>query len=108
MFEACCYADEGEPPSFEADKLWRKARKVHRCCECHRDSIKPGDLYLIEAGIWDGEWETFKTCRVCYGVRSDFFKGGFVYGRMWENLYGCYATGDKEDDAWLEPPGGWR
>ena len=43
---------------------WRKARKEHRCIECHVP-IAPGELYEFISGIWDGEPDSYKTCRAC-------------------------------------------
>lgn len=46
-----------------------RARKQHRCCEC-RISIKPGDTYHRAEGLWDGSFQTFKTCTTCAEFRD--------------------------------------
>ncbi len=47
-----------------------KARKQHRCCECH-GAIMPGEQYEKITGIWNGEPETYKTCAVCAAKRQE-------------------------------------
>lgn len=64
--------DDYGPDVFEAND--RKARKVHKCVECRRE-IQIGETYLEEAGLWEGEWSRFKTCRDCESIRRTFFKG---------------------------------
>jgi hypothetical protein len=51
------------------NETFPKARKQHKCCECHRD-IQPGEKYQRSEGLWEGEWMTFKTCMLCYDLRK--------------------------------------
>lgn len=46
----------------------RTARKTHRCCECRRDRIRPGDRYVEHRGLLDGEWTTYRVCARCERV----------------------------------------
>lgn len=57
------------------------ARKTHTCHECDR-AILPGERYLIESGIWEGEHYTYKTCSDCLSIREVFFCDGWIYGQV--------------------------
>lgn len=65
---------------FEAAAVYkehiRRAKKRHRCGEC-RGLIEPGQHYWESRGMWDGEWNMFRTCGSC-----------FVLGH---NLVACYT-----------------
>lgn len=82
-----------QPQVFSTKQV--KARKPHKCCECHED-IKKGDLYQYYSGIWD-EPASYKQCTRCAEIfieatRLDagvFGDGvGFTELRMWflENM----------------------
>lgn len=65
-----CYCDIDEPTFYLAET--RKARKLHRCCECKR-LIQPGEQYERVAGKWpelDGGVITVKTCSECLKLRE--------------------------------------
>jgi hypothetical protein len=47
----------------------RKARKAHKCCECH-GMIQPGEIYHYHHGVWDGEAADFKVCMDCDALRA--------------------------------------
>lgn len=51
----------------------RTARKRHQCNEC-RGHIEPGDVYEYVAGLWDGDFNSFKTCIHCETARN-FYVG---------------------------------
>ena len=57
------------------------AKKKHTCCECSGD-ILPGKKYENVRGLWDGEFETFKTCLACSSIRGEYCSHGFVYGEL--------------------------
>ena len=46
-----------------------KARKLHRCCECH-GAINPGDTYEKAFIVQDGDVSNFKTCQKCAEARD--------------------------------------
>ena len=46
-------------------RRWQRARKTHTCTAC-RETIRPGDLYHVLTGVWDGEWDSFKHCARCW------------------------------------------
>ncbi len=49
----------------------RKARKDHKCCECH-GTIAKGETYQYSSGIWDGSPGHFKTCMACVSVKETY------------------------------------
>ncbi len=72
-----CYCEEGDLPAVSRTE-WRKARKAHICCEC-KDIIRLGERYELTAGLWDGEWKTFRTCGDCVDTRLEVFDmAGFL------------------------------
>ncbi len=48
-----------------------RARKAHRCCEC-RGAIPAGEIYRLASGLWDGGWDTYKTCLDCVEIEDRF------------------------------------
>jgi hypothetical protein len=60
----CAY----EPASAYVQS-WHKARKQHKCYECHR-AIHPGELYEKVWAIWDGNMGVVKTCTRCLDLRE--------------------------------------
>lgn len=87
MSEATCCplsSGDGPAPSFIDDEL-RRARKEHRCSECHQ-TIGRGEKYESATGMWDGRINTFKTCLTCVEIRQHFGCGGWVYGQVWSDL----------------------
>lgn len=63
---SCCIIEDG-PDVFTEE--WRKARKVHRCCEC-RSKIEIDETYEYIKGLWDGHWSEYKTCEKCADLRD--------------------------------------
>jgi hypothetical protein len=62
-----------------------KARKEHICIECKR-IIKPSEIYEKNVGKWDGEISIYKVCRDCISIRKMFFKDGFYFGEIYQDL----------------------
>lgn len=52
-----------ETPEF-CEESRPKAAKEHRCCEC-RGTIYTGEIYHLLKGVWNGEFQTYKTCTDC-------------------------------------------
>ena len=79
----------GEAPSvqwIEAPIAW----KAHKCCEC-LSVISPGEKYERISGVWEGEFQTFKTCMICAEVRrtanSDLRDDeGIPFECLWETV----------------------
>lgn len=61
------------------------ARKEHWCCEC-REAILVGAKYERTEGLWDGRWDTFKTCLSCVEIRDHFACNGWTFGHLWSDL----------------------
>lgn len=67
MMDAC-YCDDGERPDVY-DAEVRKARKSYACYEC-TTGIKPGERYERVATLYEGRWETTRTCCRCLDLRQ--------------------------------------
>ena len=77
----------------------RKARKEHRCVECHR-VIKPGEAYRYEFGIYEHEAAQYKTCAHCSAAREWLRINceTWIYADVFQDLY------DHFTDAGAYPP----
>lgn len=64
-----------------------KARDCHQCVECD-STINVGEKYELVEGLWDGEWQRFKTCKTCSSVRQELDKRGIevFFGELIETL----------------------
>lgn len=60
---SCC-----DLPSFSRTKVVR-ARKRHHCVECDR-AIEVGGEHEVFAGVYDGQWETYRFCLRCSRARN--------------------------------------
>jgi hypothetical protein len=76
-----------------------KARKQHKCCECYV-IIKAGDIYEKVVGKWDGEFCTFKTCKICVEIRDQIFCS-WEYSNLWE-VFGEYTDYGNLDFSMLD------
>lgn len=77
---------DGEMPEFCHDSTPR-AKKEYKCCECGR-TISIGEKYGKARGVWNGEFQTFKTCEHCL-IARDWIQdecGSFIYGMLAEDL----------------------
>ena len=82
-----CSFEDGDPAKVE-NVTWRKARRVHVCCEC-REDIPRGVLYEHVSGLWDQHWSTFKTCKTCTRIRDHYCPNGGEYGGLAEQIWDC-------------------
>lgn len=78
-----------EAPAAYVETM-RRARKVHRCCECAR-SIQPGDRYQVASGVWDGRGASFKTCARCLRIRKAHIAG---VNAVDPSDHACWLFGD--------------
>jgi hypothetical protein len=76
--------DYGETPSI-CDSKMQIARKPHKCCECGQ-VISQGQKYERFRGMWNGKFDTFKTCQTCLDIRSEFFCT-YVFGQIFDDLH---------------------
>ncbi len=80
-------------PLPEADEfcdVWNEtrptAKKAHRCEEC-RENIEVGSKYQRVESLFDGHWETTKTCLLCVELREHFSCGrSTIMGELWASL----------------------
>jgi hypothetical protein len=85
----CSCSDDGEFGTLLEDSF-RVARKEHKCCECNRD-IKIGEEYEYIHGLWDGEFNTFKTCLGCQRLRDDICSS-YLYGELHQVVWDCFGA----------------
>jgi hypothetical protein len=64
----------------------RQSEKIHKCDECYKD-IQVGEKYELYKGSMDYESFTQVTCMDCISMRNSFFRSGYIFGTIWENLY---------------------
>lgn len=86
-----CNTDYDYPRFYHM--TYRKAKKLHSCCECGR-TIKKGEKYQYVCGGWDdAKVSTFKTCKYCVVAQNWLHKecGGFMHGGLQEEI---------EEHAW--------
>lgn len=57
-----CACDAEGPSCFRTEV--RRARVAHRCVECWC-SIRPGERYQHNSGVWDGRGSHFAMCIDC-------------------------------------------
>lgn len=94
---ACDYADE-------TYQVWWQdvvtARKQHVCCECG-ETIEPGQKYESYRGLYDGYFNTHKTCIPCRDIR-DSLCSSWMFETLREVVFECmgfdYVTGETIDD----------
>lgn len=63
----CFYIDD---PSTIWDAHIVRARKLHYCDECYAETIQPGQLYERVGSLFDGRWDTVRTCSECLSLRE--------------------------------------
>lgn len=87
MSAICCPLSEYDAGGNEFyHDATRKARKQHKCCECHR-VIEPRETYQRAAGKSDGNLWNYSTCFLCAEIREHFQCGrGWLFGSLWEDL----------------------
>ena len=83
----CSIYDDDDGPELWAG-TFPVARKEHVCCECG-ETIKSGQKYSRDKGLWDGVFLVFKTCMTCYSIREHYCPKGFAYGRLVGQLRDC-------------------
>jgi len=91
---------EASPRCFSETEV--TARKPWKCCECHQ-LIPVGTRHEAASGIWQGTWDTQRTCLPCAQIRKDYCACGWVYGGLEEAIWEClgenYITGEIADWA---------
>jgi len=65
---------------------YRKARKIHKCCECKKD-INPGQEYKYAVGKWEGEFNYYRWCLECDEIKiyiMNRFSESIIFGELLE------------------------
>lgn len=72
-----------------------KARKPHRCRDCHKQ-IDAGILYKNIVGVWEGDFFAFKSHPECHAAHQDYNVNVLEsrYGDEW------YDLSEIEVDSW--------
>jgi hypothetical protein len=91
-----CSWDDGETCSIY-ERIMRKARKEHWCCECG-DPIPKATTYEYVAMLFDGHWSHCKTCVPCMNIMENM--GGCVpHGGLREAFYEMFRWNYLDDPA---------
>jgi hypothetical protein len=81
---------DADPPDFWAPPELRRARKSHRCCECC-GTIALGEQHWRFAGVWVGDFMTFRACVPCEELRQEIVDDcGEEYRPPFEGLRDAY------------------
>lgn len=67
--EYCDCDIDDDPPSFWAVNRVKRARKPHKCDECH-GPINIGEGYRRSIGVWEGDFLSFEECFLCEELRE--------------------------------------
>jgi hypothetical protein len=82
--ECSCFSTDNDDFVTMLASNKRRAVKIHRCSEC-LGTIFPGQTYLDERYLYDGDVSTHKTCACCESVREHLFCQ-FAYSELWSDL----------------------
>lgn len=82
-----CMIDDADGRSTVLGESHPIARKQHKCFECAR-TIEPGETYLAESLLFEGEFSAHKTCSHCEVARAWLAAecGGWLYGGVEEDI----------------------
>ena len=92
-----CEDSDYEGPDLFEEQI-RTARKEYICCECS-EPIKPKSKYEWAHGLWDGGFDTYRTCIPCRNIRNEYCPCGFGYGGLRYTLKECLDI-DYMDPNW--------
>src|SRR5438270_4402360 len=80
-----CLIFDGDPAEVFTQEN-RKARKQYECCECAR-TIRIGETYQICKMMYEGQWDTYRTCLICAEIRKAFScEGESIGGSFWDEM----------------------
>ena len=85
-YDAC---DVGDGGFFDVYRTTtRTAAKLHRCYECD-GVILPGDRYEVATMLYEGWWDTCRSCLACVEGPMAFVRrncGGVLHGGVVDHL----------------------
>jgi hypothetical protein len=99
MEASFCSCTEWDPCDIWWDS-YPRARKHYTCCECDC-SIEPGDRHQRVNSLFEGNWETFRTCLVCARIRKDYCAPMMGLRETLQEMLDVDLTrvpGEQEDD----------
>jgi len=96
MFDSCICVEPDDVVQLVSRKR-RRARKEHRCGECGQ-TIAPGDVYDVDATVYEGEFTAYKTCLTCVRIRESLFKCGWYYGQLWADIHETFCDYNEEGE----------
>ena len=85
-----CYCDDGDIADCVRTKMVR-ARREHKCCECDR-VIERGEEHEHVRGLWEGYWESYRTCLGCMRLRDDLCRRGYCFGGLAQVVLDCLGV----------------
>ena len=99
--ENMCLIDDSDGNCILLHSRQKRARLRHRCTECRRD-VEPGETYLAERTIFDGDAMSHKICAHCQRVRNYLVNhcGGWICQALHEDIIEHYydtASNEAED-----------
>lgn len=96
-----CMIDDAECFSWFFEEQ-RKARKPYTCCECQR-AISAGERYEYVGGVYDGHFDTYRTCLHCVAASSwlDEECNGHLFGGIAEELSEHWSADASYRSVWL-------
>lgn len=99
-----CLIDDSDGHCTVLHSRQQRARLRHRCTECRRD-IEPGETYIAERTIFDGDAMSHKICAHCQRVRAYLMDhcGGWMYRGLHEDIAGHYYSTESNDASEREP-----
>lgn len=72
------------PPTFYKVRQV-KGRKDYTCAECLRD-IPKGEPHEYAKGLWEGSFDSFRTCNLCTGMRDEIELSCYCHGLMMDEI----------------------
>lgn len=81
---ACLYSGNDDLNDFEHSEI-RKARKPHKCVECH-ETIQPGTKYERFVARGDGRFFTVTICLLCREIQHALYCDGWYFGHLWGDI----------------------
>lgn len=92
MDQCCCLSDDADfDYACFSEKMIKKSRKEHVCCECHR-TIEVGEKYHVATGVHDGKWETLCTCLGCLRLIAEYSCGPRVFETLADDIWECLGV----------------
>lgn len=76
-----CYLD---PPTFYEAHIV-KGRKPHKCSEC-LCVIEKGEHHEYVRGLWEGDFDQFRTCSKCLTLRHEIKIDCFAHSQLMDEL----------------------